>query len=175
MPANWIQTYRGRRVPLDYTFRAAHVDLYDIAWALAHTYRYNGHLAYPLSVARHSINIMRRVPEELRLTALLHDAAEAYIGDMPMPLKNSVVGVEFKKLEEHIEKEIARALGVPLKDPKVKEADVAILTQEVDRFGAPRPEWFELYGPRQADPCHVYKPQDDYYAFLRHARLLGLG
>jgi len=59
----------------------------DIAWALGTMVRYNGHIPYPYTVARHSIIMSYYVPAENAMEALLHDAGEAYCGDIIKPLK----------------------------------------------------------------------------------------
>jgi hypothetical protein len=61
--------------------------LHEIAWALAHINRFNGHLIKPVSVAKHSIALSLLVTQEHRVRALLHDASEAVLGDVVKPLK----------------------------------------------------------------------------------------
>lgn len=63
------------------------IDIEDIAWSLAGILRFNGHLSTHISVARHSLEVSRLVPAELQLAALLHDAHEAYVGDVTRPVK----------------------------------------------------------------------------------------
>lgn len=68
------------------------IEIVDIAHALSMLVRANGHLTEFFSVARHSINCAaeaenRGYSKRVQLLCLLHDAAEAYIGDMTRPLK----------------------------------------------------------------------------------------
>jgi hypothetical protein len=59
----------------------------DIAHSLANTCRFRGHTKEFYSVAQHSILVAKMVCPELSMAALLHDAAESYIGDMSSPIK----------------------------------------------------------------------------------------
>lgn len=63
------------------------INIEDIAWSLSNINRFNGHLQIQISVARHSLEVSELVPEELQLAALLHDAPEAYLGDVTRPVK----------------------------------------------------------------------------------------
>lgn len=67
--------------------QTADIDIEDIAWSLSNIMRFNGHLSTQISVARHCIEVSRLVPEDLALAALLHDAHEAYVGDITRPMK----------------------------------------------------------------------------------------
>ena len=98
--SEWIITASGKRFYLRRP-TPADIDAGDVAHALAHICRFNGHTREFYSVAQHSILVSRLLPDELKLAGLLHDAAEAYCGDMVKPLKNC--------LKDFAEYEIGRA------------------------------------------------------------------
>ena len=84
----YVSTYTGKQFfPLDP--QQDQVDIEDIAHGLAYQCRFNGQTRYFYSVAQHSLIVAGLVPKRLYLAALLHDAAEAYMGDMVKPLKQS--------------------------------------------------------------------------------------
>jgi 5'-deoxynucleotidase YfbR-like HD superfamily hydrolase len=123
------------------------IDIVDIAIGLSRICRFGGHLKPEVpfySVAQHSVLVSHIVPEELALRALLHDAAEAYLGDVIRPLK-MVLAPIYKPLEEAWELAIGRRfeLGPALAHmhPAIKRADnIALATERRDlvSFG-PRP------------------------------------
>ena len=83
---NWILTHTGKRFDL-FEPDVDMIDPRDIAHSLSHLCRFNGHTREFYSVAQHSCLVADLVPAEHKLAALLHDATEAYIGDMVRPLK----------------------------------------------------------------------------------------
>ena len=83
---SWILTNSAKPMSLVRP-RADLVTTTDIAHSLAHICRFNGHCKHHYSVAQHSLLVASIVPEKDQLPALLHDAAEAYVGDMVRPLK----------------------------------------------------------------------------------------
>lgn len=104
----WIQTFTGRQFwPLDP--RPEDVDILDIAHALALKCRYSGHTRRFYSVAEHSVYVSRMVPAEHALAALLHDAGEAYLPDVPRPVKPHLPG--YKEIEDRLDSVIAAKFG----------------------------------------------------------------
>lgn len=124
----WIRTYTGRQFwPL--SPRAEHVDIEDIAHALGNMCRFGGHTARFYSVAEHSWWVSQIVPKEDALWGLLHDAAEAYLVDVPTPIKPHIPG--WAQVERAVEQVVAEAFGLPWPMPmSVKDADRRILQDE---------------------------------------------
>lgn len=112
----WIQTYKDIKFnPWDIQPEDIHIE--DIAHALANTCRWGGHCNEFYSVAQHSVMVMQRVPYEYKLTALLHDASEAYIGDMPSPIKATLP--DYQLLEDTIMGAIAARFNIAYPVPPV--------------------------------------------------------
>lgn len=138
--ANFIQTYMGRVIDFN-NFDPSHIDIRDIAYSLSNQTRFNGHLKYPISVAQHSVNVADFVyeytqDEETALWGLLHDASEAYIGDIPTPFKS--LFIEIKEKEDEILEEIVNEYGLVYPMPSiVHEVDVKMLKTEAFVFGGP--------------------------------------
>lgn len=105
-------------------------DIEEIATSLSNTCRYTGHVNRFYSVAEHSVLVSRLVPDSLALTGLLHDASEAFTGDIAKPLKE-LIGPAFKDIENSIEKAIANHFNLPYPfPPEIKVADKQMYWQE---------------------------------------------
>jgi uncharacterized protein len=90
-----IITKTGGRVDLtDPLSLDNHFTVEDIAAGLSKQCRFNGQIDRFYSVAEHSVLVSRMVPDSLALAALMHDAAEAYLGDVVTPLKSLIEGYE---------------------------------------------------------------------------------
>jgi uncharacterized protein len=132
------------------------IEIDDIAHALANTCRYGGHCNKFYSVAQHSVLVSQIAPKAHAAIALMHDAAEAYIGDIPTPLKQLLP--DFKKIERKIEQVIAQKFGLPDPMPEsVKIADRVALAMERRDIMDPSDEvWEPLIGilplPRKVVP-----------------------
>lgn len=126
---HWMQTYTGKQFwPLDP--RPEEIHILDIAHSLSTICRYGGHTQKFYSVAEHCVLMSYVVPEEDRLWALLHDATEAYVGDMVRPLKIDMP--EFREAEDRImdcivEKYELTSLTMPA---SVHDADARIILNE---------------------------------------------
>jgi hypothetical protein len=103
--------------PHDYDYQ-----IEEIAHALSNLCRFTGHGNKFYSVAEHSVLVSNIVPEEFALEALLHDATEAFVGDVASPLKALLP--DYKVIEKNIYKCIANTFGIPMVMSKeVHEAD----------------------------------------------------
>lgn len=137
---NWMQTFTGRQFyPLDP--RPEDISILDIAHALSMQCRYNGHVRNLYSVAEHCVLVSRLVAPENALWALLHDATEAYVGDMIPPLKLHMP--EFQAVENKVMRAIAQKFGLAGDMPnEVHETDSRILLDErAALMGPPAGEW----------------------------------
>ena len=90
----WIETFSGQKVSFPFP-EPESIKIHDIAHGLAHICRFSGQCSRFYSVAQHSLNMAielnkRGCGPRLLLLGLLHDASEAYIGDMPSPLKRLI-------------------------------------------------------------------------------------
>lgn len=141
----------------------------DIAHALARLPRFTGHGRAFYSVAEHSVAVARRV-EELHgdaRAALMHDAAEAYVGDASSPLKAAMRRVavgssrsDYDVIEWLVSRAVAYAFDLPLVlPPTVKQADLELVAIEGEHLLGPLPDGWgpgrvlgEEYAPRCLPP-----------------------
>ncbi len=103
----------------------------DIAYALSNICRYGGHCKPFYSVAQHSVYVSKIVQPVYALHGLLHDAQEAFVGDIPSPLKRMLP--EYHVIEKRAEEVIAEKFNITWdKDNKkfVKHADLIALRTE---------------------------------------------
>ena len=113
-PLGHITTYSGLPFNLANPTQEM-VRIEDIAHHLSLVCRWAGAPHHLLSVAQHSVLVSKIVPPELRRWALLHDAAEAYIGDLTRPLKVLVPAIH--EIEERIMHVIADKFGLSWPEP----------------------------------------------------------
>jgi len=121
----------------------ASINIEDIAHALAHQARFNGHLPQFYSVAAHSVLVSHLIDPDLALAGLLHDAAEAYLGDIVSPLKRLLP--DYLEHERVMMTAICKALPVDpstFADSRVKAADLWALALEQKHLSSvPADDW----------------------------------
>lgn len=171
----WMQTYTGRAYyPADP--RVDDVCIDDIAHALANTCRFGGHTSRFYSVAEHSVHVSRCVPPRFALQGLLHDAAEAYVVDVPSPLKHMLTN--YAEFEARSWRAVALRFGLPKElDASVKAADNAVLLAERDALLLTPPiPWTWAAGLKPADVDIVgYPPPHAKWLFLTRFNELSWG
>jgi uncharacterized protein len=95
------------------------IDIEDIAHALALVNRFNGHTKFPISVAQHSTFVSYLCEAHspiIALQGLLHDASEAYIGDVITWIKRDATMAHYRLLEQEVQNRIYNLYGVPLQE-----------------------------------------------------------
>lgn len=165
---DWIQTYTGRQMyPLDPL--ESEIDITDIAHALSHLCRFNGHVKRFYSVAEHCCHVSDVTPLTWRLGALLHDASEAYLCDVPRPIKRSAGFAEQYLRAEMLLMEVIAArfrFIWPLVD-LIHEADNQLLATEASQLMAPlHPEWRDHYEPIEGFVLPCWNPTEAEDEFL---------
>lgn len=130
-----IQTYSG--LYYNYTNPTPEMILLeDIAHHLSNTCRYSGAGSKFVSVAEHSVKVSRLCPELFKAEGLMHDAAEAYLWDIPKPAK-PLYGDVYAKLTEKCDAAIGAKFGIDpeLFDAKaIKDADYTMLNYEGNKL-----------------------------------------
>lgn len=165
----WIETFTGKRVnPMHLDEEL--IDINDIAHSLALQCRFLGHCLTFYSIAEHSILVADLVHREMYhaeseiyeggddftkrtcMAALLHDAAEAYIGDIARPIKHSYMFKNVPEIEQQILGKIMRkfdCIGVDWQ--LIKKADSMMLATEAEYLMADSGKGWYLPEPALAD------------------------
>lgn len=146
------------------------ITIQAIAHALANTCRFGGHTSSFYSVAEHCVRVALSgyVPRWLQFDALMHDAAEAFVGDIPTPLKHLLP--EFRAIERRIEAAIELKFGCyEMHHDLVKKADLVLLaTERRDLMPDTHYRWEAIAGIEPlASPIHPLAPASAREMFLR--------
>lgn len=128
MSKTTIKTIHGRYFDITKPFEFDY-NIEEIAHALSNACRFTGHANNFYSVAQHSVFVSRMCPPGLALAGLMHDASEAFLGDVATPLKRLLP--DYLRIEESVELAIAAKFGLPHPLPaEVREVDRRMLMTE---------------------------------------------
>lgn len=148
---DWVETYTGKKInllsPDPYS-----IDIQDIAHGLSQICRFSGQCSHFYSVAQHSINMTielhkRGCGPRLMLLGMLHDAAEAYIGDITSPLKRLIP--TYRKIEKTLQDVVW--IGLQITPPAqwekeiIKRTDELLLGYEAQNLMVCRDSWNRKY------------------------------
>lgn len=148
-----IRTYTGKFVD-PFNLRPEDVCIEDIAHALSHQCRFAGHTKRFYSVAEHCYEVTRRLDHPLKIYGLLHDASEAYLIDLPTPIKDQLP--EYKAAEHRAMLAVAEAFKLEpnfFQHPDVKAADRVLLEFEWQKI-VTRDQWISK-NPNWAKECFL--------------------
>ncbi len=173
MSLDYIETFTGR------SFRPlspgdAPIVIEDIAHALSNQCRFSGHTRVHYSVAEHSVRVSKLLadwgaPKEEQLWGLLHDASEAYLVDIPAPLKSTPAFAAYCVAEAALQQAICLRFGLPVEQPKsVALADRVLLATEARDLMPFVPEHWEALRsfPTLQDPIEPWRPMAVKRSFL---------
>lgn len=165
MSNHWIGTLTGKRVDLVEPW-SEQITIDDIALGLSRMPRFAGQTSQFYSVAQHSVLVAHYVPHHLRLQALLHDATEAYLSDLPRPVKS--LCPMYRNLEVELWKVIAERFHLPeVLRPEVKQADDVLLVTEKRDLCQGHPPWDHLPAMPLEDITIVpWSPEEARVVFL---------
>ena len=166
----WIQTFTGKRFyPLDPN--PDDISIVDIAAALSKTCRFGGHTLKWYSVAEHCVHVANYALPEHKLAALLHDASEAYLVDVPPPIKPLIA--DYYSIEGKIERAIAERFKIEYPFPhSIKLIDSRILSDEraqvMRQTDFTRGDWGNALEPLGVT-LNLWSPRDAMEEYLSHA------
>ncbi len=147
IPDGYITTLTRRKLSLENP-QASQIDIADIAVGLANKAHFNGQMERYFSIAEHSMMVCNWTPHNLKLVALLHDASEAYLGDISKPLK--VLLPDFQIIENRLQRVIFERFGLDYDDIKlIKPMDKVVQVIEYNYFFK-NEGWIECLPPLHA-------------------------
>lgn len=174
-----IQTYTGKPFnPLaGENEDCGPIELIDIAHALSYLCRFNGHTKRFYSVGEHSLyvsSLLEHHEPAIQAWGLLHDAAEAYLGDMVRPIKQRMP--EFKAIENRLLQRIAKRfdLAWPIPNVVFDADDIMLATEFRDLMHSPPQTPLRMQPFPAVIPHHIGLPDVIRELFMTQAAKLGL-
>lgn len=179
----WVETYTGRKFyplkPDKYE-----ISILDIAHSLSMQCRYQGMCHNFYSVAQHSVMVSKLFEKSavgtyrLEMLGLLHDASEAYLSDIPRPLKHLPEFAVYREAEDRLQTEIFKAFGLTpvasFEADLLKSADLGMLLSEIatpEIMFPTREDWFhkptETLTTKNGSPFECWPPQKAKNRFLK--------
>lgn len=164
----WIKTFTGKKfhfldpMPDD-------ICIEDIAHALAFQSRFGGHVKQFYSVAEHSINVSKIAPRGWEMSGLLHDASEAYLVDIPRPIKRTLNLEGYRTIETKVQGVIDFKFDT--EHCGVKPEDNIILAHEIWQL-MEGPEEYEVAKPEKLIELACWSPTGAEVAFLERFKEL---
>jgi len=163
---DWMQTYTGRMFwPMDP--RPEEICIEDIAHSLSMQCRYAGHCIEFYSVAEHCCLLFDCAPPQFKKWALLHDASEAYLCDVPRPLKPFLTN--YKEAEQKVMEAVRLKFKLPPEPSEVKELDNRILADELVQNMRPPPQPWNV-GPPLYVSLQLWSPVRAENEFIKRAK-----
>ena len=179
MTAAFIETFSGHTfAPLEPVF--ADIRIEDIAHALANQGRYSGHTRFRYSVGEHSVRVSEAIQAAghaamVQLWGLLHDASEAYLVDLPRPLKlTKEIGEPYRIVERRLMLAVCKRFSLPPREPAaVRKYDERLLATEVrDLMHGDRDYWKKITAVPLFERIRPWGADVAEYEFLRRYRAL---
>jgi hypothetical protein len=136
----WIETYSGKQINV-FNPKPEDISIHDIAHALSCCARFNGHLSSFLSVAEHSYFVSYYCKPKHALAGLLHDASEAYLSDIPRPIKKFLPQVT--EIDDRLSKVILLKWGIEEIPEDIMLIDRQMCLAEADKSNMHTDNWAE--------------------------------
>ncbi len=167
------------------TFSGRYVDFLDpdpfsitieaVAHGLANTCRFSGHVREFYSVAQHSVLAvlaLSDLPRAAQFAILMHDAHEAFVGDIASPLKRLLP--DYREIEARMEAAVWRRFGIEAMPPEAKRADLIMLATEARDLMPPHDDVWEIIKDIEplADRITPWLPRTAETLFLSYFRHL---
>lgn len=166
---DWIETWSGISFyPLDP--RPEEILIEDIARGLSLQCRYVGQIKFHYSIAQHCVLLHDAIEDQHKKQILLHDGSEAYICDIPSPIKPYLTN--YKSIENNLQTMIYVKYGIdPIEHPRVKEFDKRILLDEKQVLKTNSNTNWNFFGGPLGITIEQWSPEKAYDEFLNRFRM----